>query len=53
MTPSLRVNDLLLRNFLESGIQFDSKSAEESKQILGGINTNASTLLSPRILLLQ
>jgi hypothetical protein len=47
MPPSFGVNNLLLRNFLESSILFDSKSIGESKQILGAINTTASTLLFP------
>jgi hypothetical protein len=44
MPPSFGVNNLLLRNFHESVISLDSKSVEESYQILGAINT---TTLSP------
>jgi hypothetical protein len=53
MPPNFRVNNLLLLNFLESDILFDSKLVEESIQILGGHNYNCLNSLSSRISLLQ
>jgi hypothetical protein len=45
MPPSFGVNNLLLRNFLESVISPDSKSATGSQQIFG-VTTTATLVLS-------